>query len=55
VITQYPGKLSCYLMHICEDGSGTDTWHESLEDALLQAEWEFGVRLEEWTETNEPF
>jgi len=55
VITQYPGKLSCYLMHICEDGSGTDTWHESLEDALHQAEWEFGVRLEEWTETNEPF
>lgn len=42
-------------MHFCADGSGTDTWHETLEDAFHQAEWEFGVERSQWTEVNEPF
>ena len=54
-ITRYPDEESCYLMHICADGTGTDTWHESLEDALHQANWEFGVEIHEWTDVNEPF
>jgi hypothetical protein len=37
-----------YLLHICADGRGTDTWHESLEDAFSQAEFEFGVKHHEW-------
>jgi hypothetical protein len=37
-----------YLFHICADGSGTDTWHGTLEDALDQAEAEFGVITEDW-------
>jgi hypothetical protein len=37
-----------YLMHICTDGRGTDTFHESLNDAIDQAEFEFGVRREDW-------
>jgi len=48
-IASYPEKQSCYLFHICADGQGTDTWHESVEEALEQAEWEFGVKPEEWT------
>lgn len=54
-ICQYPGDSGYYLMHLCEGSEGTDTWHENLDDALHQAEWEFGVREDEWVETNEPF
>lgn len=54
-VTQVPGEKSCYLMHICENGPGADTSHESLDDALHQAEWEFDVRPEEWVDINEPF
>ena len=54
-ITRYGEDVGYYLMHICDDNSGTDTWHETLDDALHQAEWEFGVRPEEWTEVQEPF
>jgi hypothetical protein len=55
VIAQYSGHSSCYLMHMCEDGGYADTYHESIEDALSQAEWEFGVTPQEWVEANEPF
>jgi len=54
-MVQYPGHACCYLMHICEDGGYADTYHESIDDAVSQAEWEFGAGPEEWTETNEPF
>jgi hypothetical protein len=47
-IAAYPGEKSCYLFHICADGQGTDTWHETIDDAVHQAEWEFGVKAEEW-------
>jgi len=55
VIAQYPGDEGNYLLHICEGREGTDTWHQNLDDALHQAEWEFGVSPEEWIETNEAF
>jgi hypothetical protein len=42
-ITRYGEESGYYLMHICDNNLGTDTWHETLEDALGQAEWEFGV------------
>ena len=43
-----PGEQGCYLFHICADGQGTDTWHESTGEAVDQAQWEFGVRPDEW-------
>jgi hypothetical protein len=55
VVCQSPGDAGYFLMHICENGQVADTWHENLEDALHQAEWEFGVQAEEWLEANEPF
>ena len=55
VITQSPGESGFYLMHCCENGQGADTWHETLDDALHQAEYEFEVKPEEWIETNEVF
>ncbi|MGO9435734.1 MAG: hypothetical protein ACLPH3_24200 [Terracidiphilus sp.] len=54
-ICQSPGDAGYFLMHIGEKGQAADTWHENLEDAMHQAEWEFGVQAEEWTEANEPF
>lgn len=55
VICQSPDGAGYFLMHICENGQAADTWHENLEDAMHQAEWEFGVQAEEWFEANEPF
>jgi hypothetical protein len=52
VIAQYPGDSGYYLLHLCEDGHGTDTWHETIDDAFHQAEYEFEVKPEEWDETN---
>lgn len=37
-----------YLFHVCEDGSGTDTWHGTLEEALDEAESEYGVCPKDW-------
>jgi hypothetical protein len=54
-IAHYPGSVGYYLFYFCADGKGTDTWHQSLEDALHQAEWELGVRSEEWTDTLETY
>ena len=44
--TQKSGVLSLYL-----DAKGdelTDTYHDSLEEALAQANWEFNVDPDEW-------
>jgi hypothetical protein len=54
-IIQFPGHPCCYLMYICEDCGYADTYHESIEDAVNEAEWEFGVRPEEWADADEPF
>ena len=47
-IVQDPRAESCYLFHISEDGQIADTWHETIADAIDQAEWELGVRPDEW-------
>ena len=54
-ITRYGDDPGYYLMHISDDNSVAHTWLETLDDALYQAEWEFGVRPDEWTEVQEPF
>lgn len=54
-ITRYGDEAGYYLMHICENHLGTDTFHETLEEALHQAEWEFEVRPEEWLDVQERF
>jgi hypothetical protein len=54
-ITIHPEDSGFYLMHVTEKGDCADTWHETLDEAFHQAEWEFGVRRDEWLEVNEPF
>ena len=40
-----------YLMHFNEGGEViADTWHQSVDDAKGQAEFEFGILSSEWTE-----
>jgi hypothetical protein len=51
VIAAGPDETSCYLFHVCADGQVADTWHQSVEEAVGQADWEFGVQPEEWTVT----
>ncbi len=41
---------SYYLFHIAENGMIADTWHQSLEEAIEQAEFEFEVMPKEWSE-----
>lgn len=53
-IASYEGEASCYLFHICADGQVADTWHQTVDEAAGQAEWEFGVRPEEWSLAGEP-
>jgi len=54
-IARYPGEESCYLFHFAKDGEGTDTFHESLEEALDHAEHLYGVDKAEWAEVNVVF
>jgi hypothetical protein len=44
----FANDLGFYLLHICADGSMADTHHSTVEEALHQAEWEFGVQRSEW-------
>ena len=55
VICKSAGDAGYFLMHICENGQVSDTWHENLDDAMHQAEWELGVQADEWVEINESF
>jgi len=48
VIAQYPDDAGFYLLHYCEGGPATDTYHSTLEDALFQAAYEFDVEPGEW-------
>ena len=48
-ITQHDGEAGCSLLYLDEAGTEiTDTWHQSLDDAMDQATFEFGVDPSEW-------
>ncbi len=47
-IGTYDEDAGVYLLHLGPDDRGTDTWHENLDDAFHQAEFEFGVRRDQW-------
>ncbi|MGQ9547059.1 MAG: hypothetical protein ACUVWS_00380, partial [Roseiflexus sp.] len=48
-ICQYEGETSCYLFGCDSDWNAvTDTWHETLEDALDQAEFEYEGVSKTW-------
>lgn len=48
-IAQYPSDPGFYLLYCDGDGREmTDTYHDSLEEAMAQAEWEFETKEGEW-------
>jgi hypothetical protein len=48
-IVQYVGDPGFYLFY-CDDAGRemTDTYHDTLEEALEQARWEFGLEPSDW-------
>jgi hypothetical protein len=49
LIARYPDMVGFYLLYLDEQGDElTDTYHDSLEQAIAQAEWEFQVQPYEW-------
>ncbi len=49
-IAQYDGSKDLYLFYITAEGETTDTWHASVEAAMDQAQFEFGVKPEGWVD-----
>jgi hypothetical protein len=48
-IVKYPDDPGYYLLYLGQDGGElTDTYHDTLERALSQAEWEFRLKPDEW-------
>jgi hypothetical protein len=49
MIAQLSPDRGYYLLNLDEDGEEiTDTYHDTLEQALDQAKWEFNVEPDEW-------
>ena len=50
VIAQLPPDQGYYLLYLDLQGRElTDTYHETLDRAMAQAQWEFSVEPGEWT------
>ena len=48
-IVKYPNDPGFYLFYCNDKGEEmTDTWHETLQKAFEQANWEFGVVEGDW-------
>lgn len=48
-IVQYDGDTGFYLLYLDKEGEEmTDTYHDTIEAAFRQAEWEFNIKQEEW-------
>lgn len=52
-IAQHPDDDGYYLFYLDENRNElTDTYHNDIPSAMAQAEWEFGVKAEEWKKLN---
>jgi len=48
-IVKYPNIEGVYLLYLGKnDEELTDTFHETLHSAMSQAEWEFGIKNNDW-------
>lgn len=47
-IAKYDDGSGYYLFHITTEDENSDTYHSSMQEAMQQAEVEFGVTEEEW-------
>lgn len=54
-IVKYDCDSGYYLFYCDDSGSEmTDTYHDTVRQAMSQAELEFGIRPEEWLDVEEP-
>jgi hypothetical protein len=52
-IVKFRDAEGVYLLYFDNKGNElTDTFHDTFEGALAQAEWEFGVKPDEWNIIN---
>ena len=52
-IAKYEDDEGYYLLYVDKLGNEmNDTFHESMQDALEQAEWEFGIKKADWEVIN---
>lgn len=52
-IVQFSSDPGCYLFYCDESGiEMTDTYHDSVQEAMAQAEFEFGIAADEWSEVD---
>ena len=50
-IAQFSGDSGYYLLYLDDSGNEmTDTYHDSIDAALSQASWEFGITRDEWVD-----
>lgn len=48
-VAKFEEEPGYYLLYLDEEGQEmTDTYHDSFEEALAQAQFEFGVVLQDW-------
>lgn len=48
-IVEYENTEGYYLLHYDANGIEiADTFHESIDDAFAQAEWEYNIKPNEW-------
>lgn len=49
IIARYTNGVGFYLLYCNSNGEElTDTYHDTLEQAMYQAEWEFSVKQDDW-------
>jgi hypothetical protein len=54
-IVRFESEAGFYLLYLDESGREvTDTWHQSLSDAMKQANFEFSVEPDDWTIVSDP-
>jgi len=54
IVAADPAETSCCLFRVGAGGKVADTWHQSVDEAMGQAEWEPGVHPEEWIVPDQP-
>jgi len=53
-IAQYSGDDGFYLFYVDDDGEElTDTYHDDIQGAMEQANWEYAVKPIEWKKEEE--
>ncbi len=53
-IAKYDTDAGFYLFHITVNGENSDTYHSTMQEAMDQPEFEFGITKDEWIDVVRP-